>query len=308
MTTRRSAKSAANANTQKRTPTVAQVADEIAAQLRRMGDPVRARGTQRYFKNEVVSLGITAPVLRLFVRTRMSGLRKAWGLQDAIQLCDRLLREPEMEVRGAGILALGAFKGELTPALLAPSKSWLKCRLDNWALVDSFCSSVLSPLLERHASVVATLRQWSADKSLWVRRAALVTLVPFARHGRFLDLAYGFAREHLPDHEDLMHKAVGWLLREAGKTDMPRLKQFLLRHGPSIPRTSLRYAIERFPAGERSRLLEATRRAIGAEQRGADGGGSPRSRRQSGDSPPADGRALRQNPEPDDEAAATRKV
>ena len=56
-----------------------------------------------------------------------------------------------------------------------------------------------------------------------------------------------------------MHKALGWLLREAGKTDMKRLRQFLLKHGPTIPRTTLRYAIERFPAKERAELLQKTR-------------------------------------------------
>ena len=61
------------------------------------------------------------------------------------------------------------------------------------------------------------------------------------------------------DREDLAHKAVGWLLREAGRTDRARLERYLLAHGPAIPRTSLRYAIEHFPPRERRRLLEATR-------------------------------------------------
>ena len=94
---------------------------------------------------------------------------------------------------------------------------------------------------------------------MWLRRAALVTLVPFARRGRRLVTAYRLAREHFADPEDLLHKAIGWLLRETGKTDGPRLKRFLLRHGPVIPRTALRYAIERFPATERAELLQATR-------------------------------------------------
>jgi 3-methyladenine DNA glycosylase AlkD len=61
------------------------------------------------------------------------------------------------------------------------------------------------------------------------------------------------------DSEDLMHKAVGWMLREAGKKDMARLERFLTNEGPSIPRTTVRYAIERFPKEKRKALLEATR-------------------------------------------------
>jgi 3-methyladenine DNA glycosylase AlkD len=240
---------------------VEQAAADICSRLRRMGDPVRARGTQQYFKHEVVALGITTPVLRAFARERAAELLRQWQARQAIELCDRLLREPELEIRGTGFLILGAFGKQLTPDLLKRAERWFKRRLDNWALVDGFCGEVLSPLLERYPDVERILACWSRAKSLWLRRAALVALVPFARRGHRLDTVYRLAREHFADPEDLMHKATGWLLREAGKTDMPRLKRFLLRRGPAIPRTALRYAIERFPPSERNGLLRHTRKA-----------------------------------------------
>lgn len=90
--------------------------------------------------------------------------------------------------------------------------------------------------------------------------------MPLAREGRRLATVYRVALALLGDDEDLMHKAVGWLLREAGKTDMARLERFLRKHGPRIPRTTLRYAIERFPEPERRALLESTRRRQGRAQ------------------------------------------
>ncbi len=245
--------------TQHPTAPPSRVADEITARLRRMGDSTRARGTQQYFKNEIVALGITAPVLRLFVRERMGQLRHSWRLSDAIHLCHHLLQETELETRMAGILALAAFKRAFTLDLLPHAESWLEHRLDNWALVDTFCGSVLSPLLAQHPQAARTLVRWSRRKSLWQRRAALVTLVPFARRGQHLDMVYRLCLGHLSDSEDLMHKATGWLLREAGKTDRVRLRRFLLKHGPAIPRTTLRYAIEHFAATERAELMQATR-------------------------------------------------
>jgi 3-methyladenine DNA glycosylase AlkD len=239
--------------------TVTATAREVIAWLHRRRDPDRARGVQQYFKHEIAALGIDTPTLRAFAASQSKRLTAAWALQKATSLCDRLLREPELEVRGIGILILGAFKPEFRPGLTRVARRWLATRLDNWALVDSFCGTVLSPLLEQHPGVEQTLRTWSRARALWVRRAAIVTLVPFARRGRLLDAVYQLAQGHLADPEDLMHKAVGWLLREAGKTDMPRLRQFLLRHGPTIPRTTLRYAIERFPPAERGQLLESTR-------------------------------------------------
>lgn len=242
-----------------RKPTVASTARAIIRDLRALRNPERAKGVQQYFKHEIVALGIDTPTLRGYCREQVKRLKPVWTVGEAIALCDQLLQEEEMELRGAGLLILGGFKKALTPDLLPWARRWLDTRLDNWALVDGFCGTVLSPLLEAHPHVEATLRAWSRERLLWVRRAALVTLVPFARRGQKLELAYALACEHFRDSEDLMHKATGWLLREAGKEDMPRLQTFLLEHGPAIPRMALRYAIERFPPAERAKLLKLTR-------------------------------------------------
>ena len=98
-----------------------------------------------------------------------------------------------------------------------------------------------------------------SDGDMWVRRAAAVSLVRLAARGLALDLAYGVADALRFDPEDLIQKAAGWLLREAGRTDRPRLERYLRANGPSIPRTTLRYAIEHFPEGRRKALLVATR-------------------------------------------------
>jgi 3-methyladenine DNA glycosylase AlkD len=242
-------------------PGVEAAARRIIRDLWARRDSARADGVQRYFKNAVAALGIDAPTLWEYARGELRRLKPAWTVTEAMALCDRLLAEKELEIRVAGILILGGFRKEFGPGLLPQAKRWLESRLDNWALVDGFCSAVLSPLFDRHPAAEQTLRRWSGALTLWARRAALVTLVPIARRGKHLGLAYELAGEHFGDDEDLMHKATGWLLREAGKTDMPRLKTFLLRHGPAIPRTAVRYAIERFPVRERKRLLELTRRA-----------------------------------------------
>jgi 3-methyladenine DNA glycosylase AlkD len=240
-------------------PSVEQTARLIIRSLRTLADPVRAQGVQQYFKHAVVALGIDTRTVRNLALDQIKALKSTWTLAEGAALCERLLGEPELEVRGMGILILSAFKKEFTPELTDTAERWLKTQLDNWALVDSFCGYVLSPLLEQQPTVTSVVRRWSGNPVIWVRRAAIVSLVPFARRGRLLDLSYELARQHFGDPEDLMHKATGWLLREAGKTNSQRLKEFLLKHGSAIPRTALRYSIERFPAPERRKLLEATR-------------------------------------------------
>jgi 3-methyladenine DNA glycosylase AlkD len=114
-------------------------------------------------------------------------------------------------------------------------------------------------LLLAHPRLVKQMRTWSRDPNMWVRRASAVALIPSVRRGLALDTAYEVARRLHGDQEDLLHKAVGWMLREAGKTDPARLEAYLRTNGPIIPRTTVRYAIERFPIAKRKQLLNATR-------------------------------------------------
>jgi len=139
-------------------------------------------------------------------------------------------------------------------------KGWLaKNHSANWATTDSICGSIISPLLLGHPALANRVASWTGHRNMWVRRAAAVSLVRLAARGRELDLAYRVAVALRSDPGDLIQKAAGWLLREAGRTDRPRLERYLRANGPSIPRTTVRYAIEHFSDGPRRALLAATR-------------------------------------------------
>jgi 3-methyladenine DNA glycosylase AlkD len=129
----------------------------------------------------------------------------------------------------------------------------------NWAATDALCGEVLSPLVRQYPVLITRLKRWSGARNLWVRRASAVGMTHCARRGEHLDDVYAIAESLFKYPEDLIHKAAGWMLREAGKTDPERLENFLLEHGPEIPRTALRYSIERFSPEKRKILLEKTR-------------------------------------------------
>jgi 3-methyladenine DNA glycosylase AlkD len=175
-------------------------------------------------------------------------------------LAEILLPQKYFEAKASGILLLLKFKKDFTPAVFPTIKSWLaKDYCANWASVDTLCPEGLGGLIERHPDLADEILGWTAHADRWVQRGAIVAFVSLVRHGKFLDQAYRVAEAMLKTDDDLLQKATGWMLREAGKTDMPRLRGFLLKHGPRIPRTSLRYAIEKFPAAERKALLLATK-------------------------------------------------
>lgn len=125
--------------------------------------------------------------------------------------------------------------------------------VNNWDLVDSSAHLILGPHLPRGSrSLLDTL---SRSPSLWERRIAMLATFHYIRQGEFTD-ALRIARRLLRDDHDLIHKAAGWMLREIGKRDESRLRGFLDRHAPGMPRTMLRYAIERLPPGSRSRYMQ----------------------------------------------------
>jgi 3-methyladenine DNA glycosylase AlkD len=233
------------------------VRDTLAAKA----DPVRARGTERYFKEAVRSYGVAAPEIHALVSELYARIRADWTVDDAIELCDILFADPELEAKAVGALVLSRFRKTFPPGLFAKVKGWLASgRLASWASVDVLCPEAMGAFLERYPAYVERIKGWAFHPSRWVKRAALVSFIKLARKARFLPAVYAISASVFDVDDDLVHKANGWLLREAGKTDQGRLERFLLAHGSAIPRTTLRYAIERFPAAKRKALLLRTKK------------------------------------------------
>lgn len=240
------------------TPTA--VAREALALLRARADPLRARGVQAYFKESIRAFGVTTPQVREIVARLHRRVKADWAVGDAIDLCDRLLPRPELEAKGVAILLLHRFRTTYPEALFDKTRGWLLAnRLDNWASVDALCPEVIGALVEAHPPLVGRLESWARSPNRWVRRASIVSLLKLARRPAYKDAVYAMARRHFGSDDDLVQKAAGWLLREVGKQDMRALEAFLRAHGSRIPRTTLRYAIERFPPAKRRGLLVSTR-------------------------------------------------
>jgi 3-methyladenine DNA glycosylase AlkD len=234
---------------------------ELIASVDAAANPADAAILARYFKTGPgeygegdVFAGVKLSTLRTLVRPH---LRAGLPLPDL----EKALASPVHEHRLAVLVVLADRAARADPdELAAIYELYLRntAYVDNWDLVDASAPEIIGGyLLDKPRTV---LRELVVSSNLWERRIALVATHRFIRAGESAD-TYELAALVLDDKQDLIHKASGWMLREAGRrVDQDELLAFLDDHAARMPRTMLRYAIERLPADVRKHYLTQRRR------------------------------------------------
>jgi 3-methyladenine DNA glycosylase AlkD len=243
-------------------PTPRTIASEIKRGLRRIADQQVAERGRAFFKEPVRLMGVRAADMHRIAREVYVRVRSHWQLEQAVSLCDLLLPDGRFEVRAVAILLCERFSQSFRKSLFVKAQQWIEAGYcDSWGMVATICPCVLGPLIARYPELSARTRRWTRSANRWLRRAAAVSFVKLARRGKHLDEAYDIAGRLLADPDDLVRKATGWLLREAGRTDHTLLEAFVREHGRKCSRTTLRYAIEHFPEPSRKQILHETRKS-----------------------------------------------
>lgn len=236
-------------------PTQPPTADSLKAQLRALEDPESAAFLMGFFKTGPgqyaegdVFLGIRVPVVRRIAKAaRGLPLAEVEALLGSHYHEERLLALVILTDRFPK--AKPADREAIYDLYLGNTRS-----INNWDLVDASASHIVGAhLADRDRGVLDVL---ASSEGLWERRIGIVATHHFIRNGEFDD-TLRIAEALLGDRHDLIHKAVGWMLREVGKRDLAPLIGFLEAHAPAMPRTALRYAIERLPEPERKSWLAA---------------------------------------------------
>jgi 3-methyladenine DNA glycosylase AlkD len=219
-----------------------------AKALRAHADPVRSASYRSFFKDSRNDhfLGIPTPVLRRlakdFCEMPLKEVRKLMqsGIHEERSLANEILRR---KFRGGD---------ERRQKQIFDFYLRNKKLIREWDGVDGTAPYIAGPyLLNRDKQVLYALARSSR---IWDRRIAIVSTWWFIRNGQ-IDHTFKLAEILLQDREDLIHKAVGWMLRETGKRNADELRKFLKLHSKAMPRTMLRYAIERFAPEERKKWM-----------------------------------------------------
>ena len=229
-------------------------AENIQERLKDLGDPEKAKILQRFFKTGPGEYGEGD----LFLGIPVPKLRNVSKECDAMAIgeTEALLKSAVHEERLLALLILiRKYNEEDESGKKGIYSFYLKNmrRINNWDLVDLSAPNVVGDyLLNRSRKPLYDL---AGSSALWERRVAIVATFRFIREGQFED-TLGISKILLRDKEGLIQKAVGWMLREVGKRDSSVEETFLQKHYTQMPRTMLRYAIERFPASKREGYMK----------------------------------------------------
>lgn len=230
---------------------------DVQRELKKLSSPAKAKSSAWFYKTDKGQyghgdrfIGVTVPEQHKVARQFQD-----LPLNDILAL----LKSPVHEHRLTALFLLVALYGRselkkkqvIVKAYLANRKF-----VNNWDLVDSSAPQILGNWLLKHPrSILYTL---ACSKNLWDKRIAIVATQAFIHNGEFHD-TLKISELLLKDTHDLIHKATGWMLREVGNKNKKTLIQFLQKHSKHMPRTMLRYAIEKFPQTERQQYLQKKR-------------------------------------------------
>ena len=231
---------------------------DLAAAIKKLGNPEKAKLSQRFFKTGPgqygegdIFLGLTVPEQRQITKTFLD--LPLSELSQALQSKYHEFRLTALLILNHQYAQAAKVKDEKLCQQLCEFYLEHSTRINNWDLVDASARNVVGEHLYTRSRKI--LYKLAASKNLWERRIAIISTFAFIKKNDFAD-TLKISTILFKDKEDLMHKAVGWMLREVGKMDRPTLDQFLRQNYQQMPRTALRYAIEHYSQNERQKFLK----------------------------------------------------
>lgn len=227
----------------------------VRQELMKEIDEKTKESAQRFFKEPVKFYGVkSAQVKKIATKyfREMEGRDKS----EIFALCEELLET------GYGEEAFIAFewayreRSQFVPQDFFVFEGWVDRYVDNWAKCDTLCNHTLGSFVEMYPEFIENLTGWARKQNRWLRRASAVTLILPARKGMFLKEAFQISDILLMDGDDMVQKGYGWLLKEASKKHQAEVFDYVMKWKANMPRTALRYAIEKMPEEMRKKAME----------------------------------------------------
>lgn len=226
----------------------------IREELEAQADPQIQKTSRRFFREEIRCYGLKTATVMAIAKKYWKEI-KHQEKQEIFALCEELYHSGYLEESFVVSNWAHALSGRYDKEDLAVFRRWIDTFITNWASCDGFCNHTVGDFIEQYPECIAELKRWAQSNNRWMRRAAAVSLIVPAKHGKFLDEALGIADLLLTDKDDMVQKGYGWLLKEAGRHHQREVFAYVVKNRQVMPRTALRYAIELMPKEMRAEAM-----------------------------------------------------
>ena len=223
-------------------PVIANIRQELQSQA----DPEIQKASRRFFKEEITCYGMKTATVIAIAKKYWKEI-KTRNKQEIFALCEELYQSGYMEESFIVSEWAHALTGRYEREDLAVFRRWIDTYITNWASCDGFCNHTMGDFIEQYPECTEELKRWTQSENRWMRRAAAVSLIVPAKHGKFLEESMAIADLLLTDTDDLVQKGYGWLLKEASRKHTDEIFSYVMKNKRVMPRTALRYAIELMP-------------------------------------------------------------
>ncbi|NTV91105.1 MAG: DNA alkylation repair protein [Clostridiales bacterium] len=233
-----------------------EITGKVRLELELNVDPsVRDSGV-RYFKEDVRILGVkTATVGKIAKQVFGDNLRDKTKAE-VFSLCEELWQSGYMEEAFIACNWSHFLNKAYEREDFKIFEGWVEKHVTNWAACDTLCNHTVGDFLEMYPEYITELKRWAVSPNRWMKRAAAVSLIIPARHGKFLEDIFEISDILLLDKDDLVQKGYGWMLKAASQAHLQEVFDYVMRNKAVMPRTSLRYAIEKMPDELKKKAME----------------------------------------------------
>ena len=233
-------------------PTIQKIRESLKENI----DNKTQKSFQRFFKEEVKYYGVKVAMVRKIANKFWKEIKTLEKL-NIFNLCELLFSSDYCEEAFIVAFWLPKITDEFEPDDWIVFKNWIEKYVNNWAKCDGFCNHTMGSFLVKYPAFIEELKEWTQSKNRWLRRAAAVSLIVPARNGHLLKDVFEIADQLLLDEDDLVQKGYGWLLKVTSHLHQKEVFDYVMKNKENMPRTALRYAIEKMPQFLR---LEAMKR------------------------------------------------
>lgn len=226
----------------------------IQGDLQKYSDTKTRESVHHFFKEPVVSYGVKSKIVTDLAKKYWKEIKNE-SKKDIFKLCENLFKSNYMEESFIASDFSYNMHKQFEETDMATFEPWIKTYINNWAKCDVFCNHTIGTFIEMYPQYIKTLFSWTKSKNRWVKRASAVALIIPARHGKFLNDVFTIADNLLTDPDDLVQKGYGWMLKATSQTHQKEVFDYVMKHKKEMPRTALRYAIEKMPENLRKKAM-----------------------------------------------------